>query len=191
MRTSRQPHRRLVRDDDRLSEKAESPLGRLVLKRLISEEQYQAGVLYAVDVGAYRAVIEGPRGTAGADRKGPGCEGGCAFMRKYFGDLVDCACENRKTRYDAAYAAVLGVSRRAFELAGEGSSAELALAIARAAGAKVQPLPRQDIRGARAVARVAIHGQEPAAEELVHLVRGLGNLARHYGLTSRRPLRHS
>ena len=41
MRASLQPHRRILPEADRMSEKAESPLGRLNLRAVITGEQYE------------------------------------------------------------------------------------------------------------------------------------------------------
>lgn len=41
-------------------------------------------------------------------------------------------------------------------------------------------------RAAKVVARVAVHGEAIAPEDVVYLVRGLSSLAAHFGLTGRR-----
>ncbi|HEX4043244.1 MAG TPA: hypothetical protein VHY10_16220 [Xanthobacteraceae bacterium] len=77
-----QPHRRSLKSNDRVSELAESPLGRLLLARRAAQRQWRpadlaalrdehkpgisptefaAGELFAKTVGRYRGVIEGPR----------------------------------------------------------------------------------------------------------------------------------
>ena len=56
-----QPHRRLLKSNDRISELAESSLGRLALRGIVSAAERAAGERFAGIVGAYRAVIEGPR----------------------------------------------------------------------------------------------------------------------------------
>ncbi len=115
IRASRQPHRRAIEEGDRLSERAESPLGRLSLMRgrdgqaVIDETQYQAGEHYAILVGQYRSVIGAPRSTAGSGRT-LGCDAGyCLYVR--FREL--CACEQRRIRYHHAFEALASVGRRA------------------------------------------------------------------------------
>ena len=112
IRASRQPHRRNLPPDVRLSEKAESPLGRLNLRGAITDEQLEGGRLYAVIVGQYRSVIEAPRSTAGSGR-GSGCVENCSLLANPFGDgLVRCTCLEARRRYDAAFEAVAKVGRR-------------------------------------------------------------------------------
>jgi hypothetical protein len=106
-----QPHRRWLPPDQRLSEKAGTPLGGLNLIGILSDAQFEAGLRYAVVVGEYRAVIEPPRGLSGGG-KGFACAGDCVRRRRA-GDSVDCACEKRKQRYDAAFAAVITAGQRA------------------------------------------------------------------------------
>jgi hypothetical protein len=113
LRTARQPHRREVAAQDRLSERAESPLGRLNLRGVITDEQYEAGLRYCVIVGAYRSVIEAPGGGGGSGR-GFSCvtqwTGSIAFCREKPGD---CACTLRKARYDDAFCALMDAGQRA------------------------------------------------------------------------------
>lgn len=120
VRAGRQPHRRRLNEGDRLSDRAESPFGQLSLlrdparegKKVINESQYQAGEHYAILVGQYRSVIDGPRSTAGSGQGG-GCEGGCALMMQLFGaDKVLCRCLEAKQRYDRAFEALVRVGRR-------------------------------------------------------------------------------
>jgi hypothetical protein len=120
VRAGRQPHRRRLDDADRLSDRAESPFGQLSLladptrsgRKVIDEHQYQAGEHYAILVGQYRSVIEGPRSTAGSGQ-GRGCEGGCALMIELFGaDKVSCHCLEAKLRYECAFEALTRVGRR-------------------------------------------------------------------------------
>jgi hypothetical protein len=55
------PHRRALRSEDRSSELAESALGRLALRGVISGAERAAGELFAGAANRYRAVIDGPR----------------------------------------------------------------------------------------------------------------------------------
>jgi hypothetical protein len=63
-----QPHRVWLPEEQRMDQKAASPLGCLNLLGVLGDAQYMAGIRYAVVVGKYRAVIETPRATAGAGR---------------------------------------------------------------------------------------------------------------------------
>lgn len=182
VRTSRQPHRRVLEDSLRLSEEAESPLGRLHLSGAlrspsnedadVAAARYQAGELYAQIVGTYRSVIETPRSTAGSG-VGFGCLSqhgeatekpvrlaGRVFVLREWPcqrDPDGCGCARRKARYDDAFEALMTAGQRA----------------------------------AKAVARVAVHREAISAEDRVYLVLGLTALARHFGLTGRRPRAHS
>jgi hypothetical protein len=110
LRVSRQPHRRDLPPDARPSEKAESPLGRLNLMGIITDEQHDAGVRYAALIGAYRAVIDAPRGTGtrGTGRLGRGFRCGAETC-----DPEDCECLRREERYESAHAALLKAGRNA------------------------------------------------------------------------------
>jgi hypothetical protein len=93
------PVRRDLAAADRASERAGSVLGRLSLKKLISEPQYDAGQRYAVIVGAYRAMIGMPGNLAGGG-KGYDCIGAADCPAD------SCVCLARTKRYDDAYCAV-------------------------------------------------------------------------------------
>lgn len=108
MRAARQPHRRGLPEHDRLSEKAESPLGRLNLRGVITEEQYEAGLRYAVVVGEYRAVIEAPRQMSGSGR-GFSCWADAVCNA----EPEKCICRLRYSRYDFAFGAVMDAGQRA------------------------------------------------------------------------------
>lgn len=108
-RTSRQPHRRVLPEGERMSEKAESPLGRLHLQGIVTAAQYDAGELYYRIVVAYRSVIDGPRlvvGGAGGGGRSLRCGGECDP------NLETCACMKYRAKYDAAYCALAKVGRR-------------------------------------------------------------------------------
>jgi hypothetical protein len=136
-----QPHRVWLPQEQRLDQKAGSPLGCLNLLGVLSDAQYLAGIRYAVVVGKYRAVIETPRATAGAGH-GYDCPGDPRCGR----GALPCECRRRKERYDLVFAAVLEAGQRA----------------------------------ARAVARVAVHGEPCPRGALADLKRGLDALARHF-----------
>lgn len=93
------PDRRDLPADKRLSEKAASLLGKFNLLAKITDAQYEAGRRYAVIVGAYLAMANAPRSTAGASR-GPGCAGELNCP------VDTCACLAKTDRYTDAYEAV-------------------------------------------------------------------------------------
>lgn len=105
IRTSRQPHRRALKADDRLDERAESPLGRLFLRGKIDNNAYDAGARYAFVVGEYRSTIEGPRATQGSGRGMDNCIAEACNRSRRSGtfDPDTCPCFRRKSRYDDAY----------------------------------------------------------------------------------------
>lgn len=140
-----QPHRAWLPENARLSEKAGTPLGGLNLIGVLTDEHHEAGQRYAAIVGAYRAVIESPKGFNNGGR-GFDCAG-CPRIRE---PESECACEQRKWRYDAAFAAVMDAGHRS----------------------------------ARAVARVAVHGEACPTGSLNDLIRGLDALRKHFGLTN-------
>lgn len=92
-----QPHRNWLPEALRLSERAGTMLGCLLLTRHISEEQYEAGRRYSVIVGAYHAVASVPGGTSGAGR-GYDCPGSS--------DCDPCQCRQRTENYMRAYEAI-------------------------------------------------------------------------------------
>ncbi len=162
IRTSRQPHRRLLPEELRCAEEAESPLGRLYLAKLLrsredaerddepARDRYNAGTMYAFAVGAYRAVIGAPNGTAGGGRGYPCDTVVCAL------DPGKCECLRRKARYNNAFEALSDVGRRQL----------------------------------LAVNRVVAHREAIAPEEMVYLIEGLEALVWHFGLTRRRRPEH-
>lgn len=137
------------------------------LQRIVTDDQYNAGCLFAVVVGGYRSVIEGPQSTAGNGSGGLGCPsqygeasektvrlGAVKFIVREWPCQRDgqaCACAVAKGRYDGAFEALMSAGQRA----------------------------------AKAVARVAVHHEALAREDLVYLKAGLNALARHFGLTRR------
>lgn len=182
VRCGRQPHRRMLSEDLRLDTRAESPLGRMLLKGLLNRggeagkdeisdaarDRYEAGTMFAQIVGAYRQVIGTPRATAGGGR-GHECAELCAAAHRVLSaaqrlevhdglfDVDTCPCLARKWRYDGAYEALDRAGRAAL----------------------------------MAVNRAAVHGEAIDPTQLVNLVGGLDVLVRHFGLTPRRVPRHS
>lgn len=163
VRIGRQPHRRgLKTKAAQIDERAESPLGRLWLRRdangdrLIDDEQLDAGDRYATLVWSYRAMIGAPRVSAGS---GPGylCRVEAFDNPSACRDDPDgCICRRRGDSY-----------MRAFEALHEAGRAAIL-----------------------AVNGVAIRRDEVATEQdLIHLRAGLSALARHFGLTASRRIR--
>ena len=161
-RAAAQPHRRGLPKEMRLSELAESSLGRLFLRGLLAEyvygadreevakARYDAGDRFRAIVGAYRAVIGAPSGTAGSGR-GFACDADGACIA----DRDNCLCLRRQRRYEAAFEALAATGRPA----------------------------------AMEVKQVVVLNEELQPGDLVNLVRGLDALAALFGLTGR-PARH-
>jgi len=149
-----QPHRVWLPQEKRLDQKAASPLGCLNLLGVISDAQYRAGLRYAIVVGKYRAVIETPRATAGSGR-GYDCPGSAACGRD--------ATARPKTCVNALMASCECARRKQLY--------DAAFAAVMEAGHGA----------ARAVARVAVHGEPCPEGALAALKRGLDALARHFG----------
>lgn len=103
-----QPHRRGLPEGQRLDPLAESSLGRLRLCDKISDEQVEAGRLFALCVGAFRAVFKAPRGVGASSGIGSNCPtGGCGEF------LIGCHCQASRDRYCAAYEALAASGRPA------------------------------------------------------------------------------
>lgn len=108
-RVAQQPHRRGVPDEVRTDERAESPLGRLMLRGKIDVDAYNAGTRFAAVVAEYRAVIGAPRADPGI---GSGRRSNCALIDTACG-AEDCGCRRRQERYDGAYEALARAGRPA------------------------------------------------------------------------------
>lgn len=100
-----QPHRSWLPAALRTDEKAGTILGCLNLLNRISDHEYEAGRRYSVIVGAYLAMANAPRGTAGAG-KGYDCSGeqSCSETRQLIGQT--CICLDRTERFNRAYEAI-------------------------------------------------------------------------------------
>jgi len=85
------PHRRDLCEEVRLDQKAESVLGRMCLRGLITENQYLAGRDWAHTVGAYLSTINPPRGLCGGGWKP---------------EVSEETALERRNRYNAAYEAM-------------------------------------------------------------------------------------
>jgi hypothetical protein len=93
------PDRRGLAEGLRTHERAGSVLGRLNLKKRISEHEYEAGCRYAVVVGAWRAMIGVPA-HLGGNGTGQNCWGLSPCPPQ------TCVCLARKIRYDDAYCSI-------------------------------------------------------------------------------------
>lgn len=100
LKVARQPHRRELAGALPLDERAESALGRALLRKSITDAEYNAGVRYAVVAGEYRASIHVPRTTAGAGR-GYDCNPDWCSLESY-----RCECQARRNRYYRAWEAL-------------------------------------------------------------------------------------
>lgn len=104
-----QPHRREVTtkdengNDNSLNEKAGTILGNLNLNRTISNDQHEAGRLYAVDCGAYFASIGVPTGLGGGGR-GYDCKGSI--------NCEECECRRRKEKHATALTALMDAGQK-------------------------------------------------------------------------------
>lgn len=98
------PDRRGLPEALRTHERAGSVLGRLSLKKRISEPEYEAGRRYSVIVGMYRAIIGAPGNLAGSGR-GFGCNPQACINAKVNNRDI-CICKARTDRYDDAYCAI-------------------------------------------------------------------------------------
>lgn len=116
VRTSRQPHRRTVKEQFRLTTVAESPLGRMALQGVIEEQLLVAAELFARDVGSYRATIETPRATAGSGR-GFQCAVEWSGNVNACAETFECACRSRRKAYTDAYEALMEAAGRRVTLA--------------------------------------------------------------------------
>jgi hypothetical protein len=174
-----QPHRRGLRSNDRPSELAESVLGRLNLRGVITATERAAGDTFAAIVAKYQRVIEGPRSVRSlmpetapeyvrseelvAHRfECPSQYADPLEQRVQIGTQritvrewpcqvagATCACRERRQRYDRLYEAIAGAGRRAL----------------------------------MAVIRAAVRGEELPPSEIVYLKAGLEAARRALGLT--------
>jgi hypothetical protein len=99
-RASQMPHRKAFNEDAH-DMRAESLLGRLALKNLISNDQYIAGTTFRRVWGGYLATISPPRAIGVGTHAFSSCPtGGCTP------DAKKCACESRKAEYENARTAL-------------------------------------------------------------------------------------
>lgn len=105
-----QPHRVWLPEHLRTAEKAGTPLGCLNLLERITDEQYEAGRLYGVRVGLYRAQIGTPRALLARGRGQPCNPEACQVSDEA---RQECACWRTRASYDAAFEALTGAGRKA------------------------------------------------------------------------------
>lgn len=193
VRASRQPHRRSLKDTDRLSERAESPLGRLSLlrdsqrKTVIDENQYRAGELYARAVGKYRSTIESPHSGGGFGRELPS---GSSEPADPIEGQVRGRCEVADPIETQVRVGSVTLTTRQWPCGNIDDGCSCAQRKARYDGA-FEALAAAGQHAAKAVARVAVHGEAIAPQDLVYLKAGLSALARHFGLTGGRRREYS
>lgn len=201
VRASRQPHRRALKEGDRLSEKAESMLGRLSLqidpasdkkrpKSLISAEQFEAGELYARVVGKYRSTIESPPSGGGFGRELPSGNAEPADALEQVEPHTRCGSENADPIERQMRIGTVVLTMREWPCGNIDDGCSCAQRKARYDGA-FEAVMRAGQRAAKTVARVAVHGEAIAPQDLVYLKAGLDALARHFGLGVRRTREYS
>lgn len=99
------PHRSGLSDKDVIDQKAESQFGRFALHKLITQEQFDAGISFRDTVARYRAVINAPshspRSIAGAVTGGGGGHGV---------EMQDEEAIRRKSAYDEMHDSVMEYS---------------------------------------------------------------------------------
>jgi hypothetical protein len=99
------PDRRGLAEGLRTHERAGSVLGRLNLKKRISEHEYEAGCRYSVIVGAYRAMIGVPA-QLGGNGRGFDCDPFICMAAAALKVKDVCTCNGRRQRYDDAYCSI-------------------------------------------------------------------------------------
>jgi hypothetical protein len=175
-----QPHRRDLKSNDRISEFAESALGRLSLRRLVTPGERAAGEAFAAIVGRYRGVIEGPRPVRSAMPE---------TAAEYLQEPDD---RNVAPKFDCAsqYADPI---EKSLQLAGRAITTrewpcQQAGAVCVCAERRERYMRAYDAiaavgrRALMIVIAVAVRGEEPSAEEIVYLKHGLRAAQRHLGL---------
>lgn len=190
-RASRQPHRRALKDEDRMSEKAESTLGRLSLQDVISNAHYEAGELYARVTGRYRSVIDSPHAIGGFGRSLPSGDSEAADATEVEAHEQHgrCGAEGADPIERQVRIGTIVVTVRVWPC---GLTDEGCFCAQRKTryDAAFEALMRVGQRAAKAVARVAVHGEAIAPQDLVYLKTGLDALAKHFGLTGGRKREH-
>jgi hypothetical protein len=185
-----QPHRRVLKSNDRISEFAESSLGRLSLTRikvdgkdvpLISAGERAAGEAFASIVASYRIVTEGPRAVR-------------SLMPETASDYAASADEQdvaQKFDCPSQYAdpiekqvQLLGRAVMVREWPCQLPGQVCACAERRGRYTRAyEAIAAVGRRALMAVIRVAVRGEEPSVEDIVYLKLGLRAAQRHLGLT--------
>lgn len=168
--SAQQPHRRSVPENLRLDHRAESLLGRLFLSGVLAAagddpaaSPSKAELRY--EAGARYAAI------VGSYRAVIGTPAGTSGSGRGFGCVIDATRDDDACRLEPETCACLRRKVR-YEAAFEA-------------------LMKVGQRAAKAVARVAIHGEALRAGEIVYLIGGLDVLVVHFGLTTHAERRHS
>lgn len=175
-----QPHRRDLRSHDRSSQMAESALGRLALRRVVTPAAHAAGEAFAAIVAKYRATIEAPRGMrslmpevaperADPDEQQVSARFSCPVAH---GDAVerDITVGGQKLRM------------RVWPCQQPGETCACAERRARYMRT-YEAIAAAGRRALLAVIAVAVRGEELPASERVYLMAGLRAAAAHLGLT--------
>lgn len=184
-----QPHRRALKSNDRISERAESALGRLSLTRvrigghdlpLITPGMWAAGEAFAAIVDRYRGVIEGPRPMR-------------SLMPETASESLQASDDqNAAPRFDCPSQYADPTEQR-MQLAGRSfvtrgwpcqAAGEVCVCAERRTRymRAYEAIARAGRRALMAVIAVAVRGEELAAGELVYLQMGLSAAQRHLGL---------
>lgn len=111
-----QPHRNWLPESLRGHERAGDMLGCLNLLNCISEHQYEAGRRFAVIVGAFRAMIGTPSGTAGCGRHYACFPELCARLRREDPAGPLCLCEDRTAKYRDACSYLQSAGQKAYNV---------------------------------------------------------------------------
>lgn len=102
------PHRKSLRENLQLDQRAESQLGRMRLRGQISESQFLAGARFSKVVGAYMATITPPSQLGGRGRA-LDCGGLCEVPEP--GKInQDCLCARRRVAYMAAFDHLMAIA---------------------------------------------------------------------------------
>jgi hypothetical protein len=175
------PHRRGLKSNDRMSEFAESSLGRLSLMGLVSRGERAAGEAFAGIVGRYRGVIGGPRQVRSLSLPtwdDPGTAPDDEDVTPRF------ECSSQHADPIERRISIAGTAMTIREWPCQQPGEVCMCAERRDRYMRVYEAIAQAGRAAlMAVIRVAVRGEEPRVAELVYLKRGLSAAQRYLGLT--------
>src|SRR5581483_8965954 len=175
-----QPHRRGLKSQDKLSELAESPLGRLTLKGVLTAGERAAGETFAAIVNKYRTVIEGPkpvRSLSIATSAEPGDSADQEAAEKF-------SCPSQYADPIGRQVTIGGKLITVREWPCQVAGASCACADRRQRYARAyEAIAGAGRRALMAVIAVAVRNEEIPATEIVYLKAGLSAARRHLGLT--------